>query len=139
MLFFCFLDSILSFSTFSVNEVTHCKPSFSASFSSNKTCNLLSIAKASPEFTADFESISIASSSLYSDSEQLSSGSTFYLVTDWIHLTRNSSLQSIDGVFTSGSQLSTQSSDSRNSSTVTSKLSPCKSSSNLWSTVSWIA
>ena len=131
MIFFRFLDSILIFSTFFVNEVTLCKPSFSASFSSNKTCNLLSIAKASPEFTADFESISIASSSLYSDSEQLSSGSTFCLVTDWIHLARNSSLQSTDGVLTSGSQLSTQSSDSRNSSTVTSELSPCKSSSNL--------
>ena len=67
---FClFLNCILSFSTFFVYEVTLLKTWFSASFSSKKTCNLSSIAKAFPKFTADFESISIASSSLSSDSE----------------------------------------------------------------------
>ena len=74
---FLFLRLYSHFSTFFVNEVTLRKTLFSASSSSKKTCNLSSIDKASREFTVGFKSISIASSSLSSDSEQLSSGSIF--------------------------------------------------------------
>ena len=56
-------------------------------------------------------------------SEDLPSGSTYWLVTDWIHLARNSALQLTHDLFTSGSHVSTQSSNSRNSSTLTSELS----------------
>ena len=83
--------------------------------------NLPSIAKASPEFTADFESISTASYSLSLDLERLLSGSTFWLVTDWIHLAHNS--------FPHQQMMCSplaQSSSSRNYFAFTSELSSCK-------------
>ena len=115
--------------TFVVNETALSNISFSASFSSNKNCNLLSIAKASPEFTAGFESIFIPSSTSSSKSKLLSSDSKFGLITDRIHsapVIHNSCFQSADNVFTTGSQVSTQASNSRKFSTVASEQSSCK-------------
>ena len=128
LIVFLFLWFDAHFLDFFGNETTLRKTSFSASFSSKRSCKLSSIAKASPEFTTSFELISIASS--ISKSEPSLSDSTFGLINDWIHSDLNSCLQPTDHVFTTGSQVSKQSLSSRNSSTVALEQSSFKSSSN---------
>ena len=78
----CSFDLIGIFSTFVVNETTHRKSLFSASCSLKKSCNLSRVSKASPEITAGFQLISIASSTSSSKSEPSLSDLKYRLITD---------------------------------------------------------